>query len=66
MAKEAKWRVRNFVCTKSGDRLLEDLSPEERDAFAEGLFMAFAQSLAPEGVTVRVREGRAVKAVTRA
>lgn len=49
------WQVRNYVATGSADRLLEDLSREERAAVARTIYMTMAQALAPTGVEVRVR-----------
>ena len=57
MAGETRtWRVRNYVATGSADRLLEDLSREERAAVARTIYVTMAQALAPTGVEVRVRD----------
>jgi hypothetical protein len=54
-----RWQVRNYVVTPTGERLLDDLTRQERTELARRIHLALAQALAPEGVEVRVREERA-------
>lgn len=54
-----EWQVRNYVVTRGGERLLEDLTRQERAELARRIHLALAQAFAPEGVEVRMREERA-------